>query len=103
MATNTFLTRVAAERQGLAAVNAYASGPRQLAGLTWEALSEWQRRLTLPEASELLKCLREYSDSCQRLSDRSHETVRQLSDADVPRVEAQLAEVRSVLAQTFGG
>jgi hypothetical protein len=102
MPSNTFLTRIAAERQGLAAVNAYATGPRQLTGLTWEALSEWQRRIALPEASVLLKCLREYSDSCQRLSDRSHETVHHLSQADASRVEAHLAQLRWALEQTFG-
>lgn len=102
MPSNTFLTRVAAERLCLAAVNAHATGSRQLAGLTWEALAEWQGRVGLSSDSLLLSCLREYSDACQRLSDRSHETCHHLNDVDAARVSAQLVEVRRALAETFG-
>jgi len=71
---NTFANKVAAERAVLRIVNRHTPGSRQLAGLSWVAIETWQQTIGLAASDPLVAELKELSDLCQRLSDRSHET-----------------------------
>lgn len=71
---NTFINKVAVEREILRSVNMYTRGPQQLAGLSWSAIEKWQRSASMPKIELVVSQLKDLSDLCQRLSDRSHET-----------------------------
>lgn len=71
---NTFINKVAAERAVLRIVNANTPGSRQLSGLSWGAIDNWQRSNNIAHNQTIVDELKKISDLCQRLSDRSHET-----------------------------
>lgn len=78
---NTFQNKVTAERAVLKVVNRYTSGDKQLGGLSWVAIDAWQLASGAVATSAVVRELKEISDLCQRLSDRSHETFESLDDS----------------------
>ena len=77
---NTFSNRVDAERRVLSLVNASGVSEHQLHGLSRPAIRNWRQTLLCERAAEIESCLLELSNACQRLSDRSHESLAELSD-----------------------
>ena len=98
--TNAFLNKVAAERAVLSLVNKRASGERQLAGLSEAAIEQWIRKVGPDVASnQLTEILLRLSNTCQRLSDRSHETFGQLEQEVSKRFSEELAVLRIELGR----
>lgn len=94
---NTFINKVAVEREILRAVNSYTRGRRQLAGLSWSAIDAWQRAVSMPGIEPLVRDLKELSNLCQRLSDRSHETFEPLDPALYQAIQSRFAELNEHL------
>ena len=91
---NSFLSKVAAERQVLAIVNAKFAGSRQLAGLSSDAIKYWQVKVA-PSASErLVAALLVLGEVCQSLSNRSNESFKTLNPDVEARLEDALANLR---------
>ena len=78
---NTFVNKVAAERAVLGVVNSRMPRNRELAGLSWASIESWQGALGYPAADPVVQELKQVSDLCQRLSDRSHETFEPIEPA----------------------
>lgn len=99
---NTFFNKVAAERAVLRIVNAHTSGSRQLSGLSSGAIDNWQRSSNITYNQVIVDELKNISDLCQRLSDRSHETFSPLDPALNTMIDsrievlARLLEMREV-------
>lgn len=94
---NTFISKVAAERAVLRAVNAHNSGAKQLAGLSWPAIDAWQRAVGITGSPPLIDELKTLSDLCQRLSDRSHETFQPLDSATAQAIISHLQSLEQLL------
>ena len=77
---NTFSNRVDAERRVLRVVNASGVAGHELHGLSRPAIRKWRQYLQGEKVSEIEHCLLELSDACQRLSDRSHESLAELAN-----------------------
>jgi len=87
---NTFQSKVTAERAVLKVVNTYTSGGKQLGGLSLVAIDAWQRTSGAIGTSDVVRDLKEISDLCQRLSDRSHETFESLDDSLAEPIEVRI-------------
>lgn len=87
---NTFINKVAIERQILRSVNLYTKGARQLSGLSWSAIDIWQRAVPMQKAEPLVKDLKELSDLCQRISDRSHETFASIDPMLEQKIQSRI-------------
>lgn len=94
---NTFLNKVAAERAVLRVVNAHTSGTRQLAGLSWVAIEEWQRTISMAGSQQLVNELKTLSDLCQRLSDRSHETFQPMDPAIADLIDSRIRSLEKLI------
>jgi hypothetical protein len=95
---NTFINKVAAERAVLRIINAHTTGTRQLSGLSWTAIDTWQRSSSVMGDQVLVDELREISDLCQRLSDRSHETFSPLDPAINTMIDSRMEVLARLLA-----
>lgn len=93
---NSFVNKVAAERAVLDVVNSYTSGTRQLTGLSWIAIDAWQKNIETMTDQKIVVELKEISDLCQSLSDRSHETFTKL-DPDIGLLIASRIQLLSQL------
>ncbi|WDG75469.1 hypothetical protein [Pseudomonas chlororaphis] len=94
---NTFINKVSVEREVLRSVNFYTRGARQLAGLSWSAIDAWQRAVSMPGIESLVRELKELSDLCQRLSDRSHETFEPLDPTLYQTLQSRIAQLNEHL------
>lgn len=97
---NTFLNKVTAERAVLRIVNTFTSGGKQLSGLSWVAIDAWQRANADIGTNSLINELKEISDLCQRLSDRSHETFGELDPALSEVIESRILSLKQMLSVT---
>lgn len=77
--SNTFLSKVVAERAALAIVNSRYSGGRQLPGLSETAIEQWRVRVSLPSAHRLVQTLLKLGEVAQTLSNKSNESFTPLS------------------------
>lgn len=97
--TNTFLTRVSAERRVLAVVNEKMVRTNQLTGLSSAAISRWRTKIGFECTSTIYPILACVAELCQRLSDRSHETFLPLEAAHSEEIERQVSELRQRIAK----
>jgi hypothetical protein len=95
---NTFQNKVMAERAVLSVVNKYTSGDEQLGGLSWVAIDAWQHSGGRVATSVAVQELKEISDLCQRLSDRSHETFGSLDDSLAEVIDARIRSLDQILS-----
>jgi hypothetical protein len=97
---NTFLNKVMAERAVLSIVNNYTSGGKQLSGLSWIAIDAWQRANGSVGTNPVINELKEISDLCQRLSDRSHETFEAFDPSLNEGIESRMRSLKQMLCLT---
>ncbi|WP_152615349.1 hypothetical protein [Janthinobacterium lividum] len=101
MNKNSFVNKVTAERAILKVVNSYTRRGKQLTGLSSIAIEAWQRFNFVPADSPIVVGLKELSDLCQCLSDRSHETFNPMDESAVKLVSARLDELSQKFAHSF--
>ena len=94
---NTFLTRVAAERQVLKVVNEELSQSNQLTGLSKAAIRLWCEKMGYVKHSPLISHLFTIGKHCQRLSDRSHETFSPLDASTAEQIQIGIIRLRESL------
>ena len=101
--SKSFFNRVEAEREVLSLVNSLFSGRRQLAGLSSAAIEDWLGRTGFgPKARQhLLPVLRDLADSCQKLSDRSHETFAPINPVVGKRISIGMQTLSVALEHAF--
>jgi hypothetical protein len=87
---NTFLNRVAAEREVLKVVNTLFPGNLQLAGLSQAALRRWESAVGQSRVGNVLPLLMDLAEQCQRLSDRSNETFLPIEKEQAIKINEQL-------------
>ncbi len=97
--TNSFMSKVAAERRVLSIVNARFRGPKQLAGLSKSAIDLWQRTVGDQATEQVVAALLVLAELCQSLSDRSHESFKPLNPAVGQALDAALIALNAVLHQ----
>jgi hypothetical protein len=94
--SNTFLSKVAAERAALAVVNRRYPGSSQLPGLSETAIEQWRVKVSLPSAHRLVQTLLKLGEVAQTLSNKSNESFMPLSTG----VKAALDQLMEELAAT---
>lgn len=97
MKNNSFVNKVNAERAVLTIVNTHTSRNKQLAGLSWVAIDAWQRANQTVGTNPVINELKEISDLCQRLSDRSHETFEPLDASLVSVIASRMQSLKEML------
>lgn len=95
--SNTFLSKVAAERAALAVVNRRYSGNRQLSGLSSAAIEQWRSKVSLPATHRAVQTLVKLGEVAQTLSNKSNESFTPLTTD----VKATLDQLLEELAATF--
>ena len=96
--TNTFISRVLAERQVLEIVNRTYSGQLQLAGLSSYALESWCAKVALPADHPLIESLITLGMLTQTLSNRSNESFTPLDPTAGSEIRRKIAELPSKVA-----
>ena len=89
--SNTFLSKVVAERAALAVVNRQYSGNRQLSGLSSAAIEQWRNKVSLPVTHGVVQNLAKIGAIAQTLSNKSNESFTPLT-TDVKATLDQLME-----------
>lgn len=95
--TNSFLSKVSAERRVLSVVNARTPGSRQLTGLSSAAVDLWRRKVGSEIAADVVTPLIALADLCQLLSDRSHETFQPVDISLSERIESHMSILRAAV------
>lgn len=96
--TNTFISKVLAERQVLEIVNRAYSGELQLPGLSSSALESWRGKVALPANHPLVESLVALGMLTQTLSNRSNESFTPLDPNAEPEIRRMIAELPSKVA-----
>lgn len=92
--SNTFLSKVVAERAALAIINRRYSGNRQLSGLSSPAIEQWRSKVSLPTSHQLVLTLLDLGALAQTLSNKSNESFTPLR----PDVKVKLDQLMVQLA-----
>lgn len=98
--SNTFLSKVVAERAALAVVNRRYSGNRQLSGLSAAAIAQWQSKVSLPATHRMVRTLVKLGEVAQTLSNKSNESFTPLTTdvrAKLDQLMDELAAIINVL------
>ena len=77
--SNTFLSKVVAERAALALVNRRFVGRLQLSGLSSSAIEQWRSKVSLPATHNVVQTLAKVSEVAQTLSNKSNESFTPLT------------------------
>jgi hypothetical protein len=93
--SNTFLSKVVAERAALAVINRSYSGNRQLSGLSSPAIEQWRLKVVLSADHLLVQTLVRLGEVAQTLSNKSNESFAPLT-AEVKGTIDQLVEQLAV-------
>ena len=96
--TNTFISKVLAEREVLEIVNRTYAGEQQLAGLSSSALETWRGKVALPANHPLVESLATLGMLTQTLSNRSNESFTPLDPNAAPEILRKIAELPSKVA-----
>lgn len=91
--SNTFLSKVAAERAALAVINREYSGYRQLSGLSSPAIEQWRSKISLPSSHPLVQTLLDLGELAQTLSNKSNESFTPLRADVKAKLDQLLAQV----------
>ena len=94
--SNTFLSKVVAERAALAVVNRQYSGNRQLSGLSSASIEQWRNKVSLPVTHGVVQTLVKIGAIAQTLSNKSNESFTPLTT----EVKATLDQLMEELAAT---
>ncbi|MGA8088935.1 MAG: hypothetical protein WCA10_16795 [Terracidiphilus sp.] len=97
--TNSFLSKVSAERRVLSVVNAKTSGKLQLTGLSSAAIDLWRRKVGSEKTLDVVASLLALAELCQLLSDRSHETFKPIDTSLSAKLETHIAALQAAVAR----
>lgn len=100
--TNTFISKVLAERQVLEIVNRTYTGKLQLPGLSSSALESWRSKVALSADHPLVESLVNLGLLTQTLSNRSNESFTSLNPNAEPEIRRMIAELPSKLDMARG-
>ena len=92
--SNTFLSRVVAERAALALVNRRLAGKNRLSGLSLAAIERWRGKVSLPATHNVVQALMRLSEVAQLLSNKSNESFTPLT----AEMKAKLDKLMNELA-----
>jgi len=95
--SNTFLSKVVAERAALAVVNKRYSGNRQLTGLSSASIEQWQSKVRLPANHLVLQLLTKLGEVAQTLSNKSNESFTPLTPGVKATLDQLLQELTAVI------
>lgn len=101
--TNTFVSKVLAERQVLEIVNRAYSGELQLPGLSSAALESWRSKVALPVNHPLIESLVTLGMLTQTLSNRSNESFTPLDSSAELEICRKIAELPSKVTMARSG
>ena len=100
--SNSFANKVIAERLVLENVNEYTFGTFQLTGLTNKSISSWANSHGLEKDSDLEVALKDISELCHRMSDRSKETFESIDESYLDEISLKIPSLRELLKNKFG-
>ena len=92
--SNTFLSKVVAERAALALVNRRLAGKNRLSGLSLAAIERWRDKVSLPATHNVVQALMRLSEVAQLLSNKSNESFTPLT----AEMKAKLDKLMNELA-----
>lgn len=95
--TNTFISKVLAERQVLEIVNRTYSGELQLSGLSSSAIESWRGKVGLSANHPLIESLIALGMLTQTLSNRSNESFTPLDPSAEPEISRRIFELKSMV------
>lgn len=96
--TNTFISKVLAERQVLEIVNRTYSGDLQLPGLSSAAIESWRSKVGLPAIHPLIESLIALGILTQTLSNRSNESFTPLNPGAEQEINRRMVELKFQVA-----
>jgi len=99
--SKNFANKVVAERLVLKNVNQYTFGTLQLTGLTNNSISSWVNLHGLEKNSAIEIILKEISELCHRMSDRSKETFESIDDRFLKDISLKLPTLLELLEVKF--
>jgi len=99
--SKSFANKVVAERLVLRSVNEYTSGALQLTGLTNNSISSWVNFHGLEKNSEIELILKEISELCHRMSDRSKEAFESIDDKFLDGISHKIPTLIELLKDKF--
>jgi hypothetical protein len=100
--SNSFANKVIAERLILKKVNEYTFGSVQLTGLTNKSISSWVNLHGLEKSTDLEIALKDISELCHRMSDRSKETFESIDESYLDEIYLKIPNLRKLLKNKFG-
>lgn len=100
--SKSFANKVIAERLVLKNVNEYTFGTFQLTGLTYKSISSWANLHCLEKDSDLVVILKDISELCHRMSDRSKETFESIDESYLNEISLKIPSLREFLKKKFG-
>jgi hypothetical protein len=100
--SKNFANKVIAERLVLKNVNEYTFGAFQLTGLTNNSISSWANLHGLGKSSEIEVILKEISELCYRMSDRSKEAFESIDERYLDDVSLKIPTLLELLKDKFG-
>jgi hypothetical protein len=100
--SKSFANKVVAERLVLKNVNAYTLGAFQLTGLTNNSISSWANLHCLEKNSVIELTLKEISELCHRMSDRSKEAFESIDDRYLEDIALKIPTLLELLKDKFG-
>jgi hypothetical protein len=98
MLSNSFISKVLAEREILRLINRAYAGELQLTGLSSSAIDSWRGRVALPSSHPLIESLLTLGKLTQALSNRSNESFVPVDPDAVPEILRRVAELPSAIA-----
>ena len=99
--SKSFANKVIAERLVLKNVNEYTFGALQLTGLTKNSISSWANLHCLEKNSEIVLILKEISELCHRMSDRSKESFESIDDSFLHDISLKIPALIELLKDKF--
>lgn len=96
--TNTFISKVLAEREILGIVNSAYGNDLQLSGLSSAAIESWRDRVGLPGSHLLIGTLRSLGGLTQTLSNRSNESFTPFHPNTAPEIRRKVSELQALVA-----
>lgn len=95
--SNTFLSKVTAERAALAVVNQSYPGNRQLSGISSAAIEQWRNKMSLPVSHQVVQALLKIGDVAQTLSNKSNESFTPLTTEVKTRLDQLMEELTAAV------
>jgi len=96
-----FANKIAAERLVLASVNQFTSGVNQLSGLTIISIVSWVASNGMGNDNSIELLLRELSEKCHRMTDRSQEAFESTDEIHLNEIKEKIPELQDFMREYF--